>query len=278
VKKPDPHREARLRQLCARFDYEFRDLGLLNLALSHSSLGNEGLPNYERLEFLGDSVLGFLVAESLYLRKPEIPEGELTARRSLVVSRAPLAQVAADLRLNDYVLVGRGLSEDARRSRRIMADLTEAVIGAIYLDGGVVVARRFVQTFVLDRFADTQEVRSITDAKTRLNQWAQSEGMGTPEYAIVECSGPDHDPTFKVAVSLGELTEVSGAVKNKQAGEQQAAAKAHARLVARERAAALDGADREATPDPAAVDPGETGAGVEDPDDASDGEEIQIVW
>ena len=95
TKKPDSHREKRLREVCERIGYQFQDVGLLNLALSHSSLGNEGLPNYERLEFLGDAVLGFLVADGLYRRQPEIAVGELTSRRSLMVSRNPLASIAA---------------------------------------------------------------------------------------------------------------------------------------------------------------------------------------
>lgn len=230
-KRPDNHREKRLREVCSALGYEFKDLTLLNRALTHSSLGNDGLPNYERLEFLGDAVLGFLVAESLYKQKPEIPEGELTSRRSLMVSRRPLAEVAIALRLVDYLQVGRGLTEDALGSERILADLVEAVLGAIVLDGGVTPARRFVKTFVLDRFGPLQQAtRTATDPKTRLNQWAQSHAVGPPTYEIVESHGPDHDPTFRVAVRLGSVVACSSEVKSKQAGEQEAAAKAHALL------------------------------------------------
>lgn len=232
-KKPESHRENRLREVYDRIGHRFKNIGLLNRALSHSSLGNEGLPNYERLEFLGDAVLGFLVAENLYKRKPEIPEGELTSRRSLMVSRRPLAVVADDLELGAYLRVGRGLTDDALQSQRILADLVEAVLGAIYLDGGVRAARRFVQRFVIERFqTERDESQTTTDAKTRLNQWAQCHDLGVPSYKIVESTGPDHDPTFRVCVTLGDVAARSSEVKNKQAGEQEAAAEAYEQVIA----------------------------------------------
>ncbi len=234
-KKPDSHRESRLQEVCDRIGHRFKNIGLLNRALSHSSLGNEGLPNYERLEFLGDAVLGFLVAESLYKRKPEVPEGELTSRRSLMVSRRPLALVADDLELGTYMRVGRGLTDDALNSQRILADLVEAVLAAIYLDGGIRAARRFVQDFVIERFqAEYDEIQTTTDAKTRLNQWAQCHDQGVPNYRIVEVTGPDHDPTFRVSVTLGEITAHSSEVKNKQTGEQEAADAAYEQVIALE--------------------------------------------
>ena len=233
-KKPSHTREQRLRAVCDRVGYEFKDLELLDRALSHSSLGNEGVANYERLEFLGDAILGFLVAEILYQSSPEIPEGELTSRRSLMVSRQPLCTVAEDLRLADDLLVGRGLTDESLRSPRILADLTEAVLGAIYVDGGIGPARVFVKNFVVDRFGgDQARVRPTTDAKTRLNQWAQSHDLDTPAYRIAETTGPDHDPTFRVSVTIDGITTTSKEVKNKQTGEQEAAAKAHALLEGR---------------------------------------------
>ena len=236
AKKPDSQRQRRLLELGEQIDYQFADPALLNLALSHSSLGNEGLPNYERLEFLGDAILGFLVADSLYLRRPEIVVGELTSRRSLLVSRSPLALVAADLRLGDYILVGRGLSEDALKSPRILADLVESVLGAIYVDGGIQPARRFVQRFILDRFKSAQtDLKPITDPKTRLNQWAQSHGYSTPNYRIIDSHGPDHDPTFKVAVTIGGIRCESAEVKSKQDGEQRAASTAYVRIIEQHR-------------------------------------------
>ena len=129
-KRLDPQREQRLRKVCEIVGHDFENLAILNRGLSHSSLGNEGLPDYERLEFLGDAVLGFLVAESLYKREPEILEGELTSRRSMMVSRRPLAIVASELDLGSYILVGRGLTDENLRSPRILADLVESVLAA----------------------------------------------------------------------------------------------------------------------------------------------------
>ena len=230
-KKPSHTRKQSLRAVCDRIGYQFEDLELLDRALSHSSLGNEGVANYERLEFLGDAILGFLVAEILYRSTPEILEGELTSRRALMVSRQPLCTVAEDLRLADDLSVGRGLTDESLRSPRILADLTEAVLGAIYVDGGIQPARLFVKEFVVDRFGgDQARVRPTTDPKTRLNQWAQSHDLDTPAYRIAATTGPDHDPTFIVSVTVDGITTTSVEVKNKQTGEQDAAAKAQALL------------------------------------------------
>ncbi len=230
-KKPSPSpaaaRKHALRRVQKQIGHEFKDLTLLDLALSHSSLGNVGLPNYERLEFLGDAILGFLVAEYLYCRKPEIPVGELTERRASLVSRPPLAEVAQALELSSYLTVGKGLSHDARSSNRILADLVEAVLAAIYLDGGLNAARRFVNRHILQRFGD--EIRSTRpriDPKTRLNQMAQSRNLDGPEYEVISASGPDHRPTFRVAVTVGGVTADSAAAGSKLSAEQEAAAKA----------------------------------------------------
>ena len=230
-KKPSPSpaaaRKQALRKVQKQIGHDFKDLTLLDLALSHSSLGNVGLPNYERLEFLGDAILGFLVAEHLYRRKPEIPVGELTERRASLVSRPPLAEVAQALELSSYLTVGKGLSHDARSSNRILADLVEAVLAAIYLDGGLNAARRFVNRHILQRFRDEiQSTRLRIDAKTRLNQLAQSQNLDGPEYEVISASGPDHRPSFRVAVTVGGVTAESAAAGSKLSAEQEAAAKA----------------------------------------------------
>lgn len=229
--KPDTDKDAArkraLREVQKQIGHQFKDPSLLDRALSHSSLGNVGLPNYERLEFLGDSVLGFLVAEHLYRRKPEHPVGDLTERRAALVSRRPLAKVARTLQLSDYLIVGKGLPQDARSSNRILADLVEAVLAAVYLDGGMNAARRFVRRHILEPFHDqVLSRRPRIDAKTRLNQLAQSENLGTPDYRVVSASGPDHSPRFKVAVTVGNITAESPAAKSKLGAEQEAAAKA----------------------------------------------------
>ena len=226
---PDPAaaRKRALRQVQKQIGHQFKDADLLDRALSHSSLGNVGLPNYERLEFLGDAILGFLVAEHLYRRKPENPVGDLTERRAALVSRRPLAKVAETLQLSDYLTVGKGLPQDARHSDRILADLVEAVLAAVYLDGGLNAARRFVKHHILAPFQDQiLSFRPRIDAKTRLNQLAQAENLGTPEYEVVSASGPDHSPRFRVAVTVGDVTAESAAAKSKLGAEQNAAARA----------------------------------------------------
>lgn len=207
--------------------HQFQDHGLLDRALSHSSLGNVGVPNYERLEFLGDAILGFLVAEHLYRHKPEHPVGDLTERRAALVSQRPLAKVAQNLELSNYMTVGKGLPQEGRRSNRILADLVEAVLAAVYLDGGLNAARRFVKRHILEPFhAQVLVARPRIDAKTRLNQLAQAQNLGNPEYQVVSASGPDHSPNFRVAVTVGGITAESSAAKSKLGAEQSAAARA----------------------------------------------------
>lgn len=224
---PDAARKRALRRVQKQIGHDFKDASLLDLALSHSSLGNVGLPNYERLEFLGDAVLGFLVAEHLYRRKPEQPVGDLTERRSALVSRRPLAKVAKTLQLSDYLTAGKGLPLDARSSNRILADLVEAVLAAVYLDGGMNAARRFVRRHILEPLKDKiLTTRPRIDAKTRLNMLAQSQNLGTPDYQVVDATGPDHSPQFRVAVSVGNITAESPAAGSKLGAEQEAAARA----------------------------------------------------
>lgn len=281
--KVDARRAQRLREVCDRIDYGFTNLGILHRALTHSSLGNEGAPDYERLEFLGDAVLGFLVAEELYRRTPEIPEGELTSRRSLMVSRKPLATVAEELGLGSYLLVGRGLTEDNLRSPRILADLVEAVLAAIYLDGGIKAARRFVHRFIVERFRGQDELHGTTDAKTRLNQWAQSHDLGSPNYQIIEATGPDHDPTFRIAVTLDGVTCKSSEVKSKQVGEQEVAADCLKKLL---QAAEQAEEDEEECEGPAEDHESDAARPTKVPrppakpaqPDADAGDQVQIIW
>jgi ribonuclease-3 len=210
--------------LARRLGHSFEDLRLLDRALSHASLANSGCPNYERLEFLGDAVLGFLVADHLYDREPEIPEGQLTDWRARLVSREPLARIAEDLGLCDHLLAGRGLREQDRQSPRIRADLVEAVLGAIYLDGGLRAARKFVRGQILKRLRDARPSEaSSRDPKSRLLHWAQSHQLGQPSYDVLEVSGPEHAREFRVAVSLRKRPLAEGCGRTKQAAEKMAA-------------------------------------------------------
>ena len=217
-------RIAALRELSATLQHEFRSIELIERALVHSSMGNAGKANYERLEFLGDAILGFLVAEHLFRITPEIPEGELTDRRAKIVSREPLAEIGQTLGLARYVEAGRGLSSEELHSTRILADLVEAVLAAIYLDGGIRAARRFVRLHVLPHPAMAAAASGTPrDPKSRFLHFAQAQGLGQPEYVTLGHEGPDHARTFTVSARLGGEEIATGSARSKRAAEMIAA-------------------------------------------------------
>jgi len=224
-------RRARRRSLLdlqERIGYEFRDLEHLDQALVHASTGNEGKANYERMEFLGDAFLGFAVADALYRRQPEIPEGELTETRARLVSREPLARVARHLDLASCMDAGKGLQVNARKSPRILADLVEAVLAAVYLDGGVRAARSFVRRHILVHLDDARpgDETPNRDAKSRMLHFCQRRGLGQPTYEVVTVTGPQHEQVFKVAVLVQDERIALGTGRSKQAAEKDAASKA----------------------------------------------------
>lgn len=217
-------RNASLRELCARLGYRFQDLGLLDRALTHSSMINEGRKSYERLEFLGDAFLNFAVADVLYRNDTEIAEGALTETRSHIVSRQPLAAAARRLDLQAHLLSGKGLREGERASARILADLVEAVIGAILIDGGVTPARRFVTRHVLPPLGETAPAVSEKDAKTALLHHCQHHGLGQPRYELVETTGLQHEQEFVVRAYLIDGRAAHGRARTKRQAEKLAAA------------------------------------------------------
>lgn len=219
----DARRRA-LRALATDLGHEFADFDLLDRALTHASTGNDGKANYERLEFLGDAILNFAVADALFRRTPEIPEGELTEARALLVSRPPLAAIARQLNLVNLLDVGKGLRESERGSERILADLVEAVLGAIYIDGGVRAARAFVKRFVLPRVADLQPAEPTgIDAKTALLHFCQRHKLGQPKYELVETTGLQHLQEFLVSAKVADGRKAEGTGRNKRAAEKVAA-------------------------------------------------------
>lgn len=231
---PEPPSTARLAELdriAERIGHRFHDPSLLDRALTHASLGNEGLPSYERLEFLGDAVLGFVVAERLFKRRPEYLEGELTDLRARHVSREPLAAVARELGLPDALSVGRGLRTAELGSARIQADLVEAVLAAIYLDGGLRAARAFVHRHILDGEASNTDLgRKTRDPKSRLLHLAQRRALGQPRYRLLDTDGPDHARSFRVCVLIAEAEYGTGDARSKQAAEMIAAERAIEKL------------------------------------------------
>lgn len=217
-----------MRELQNAIGYRFRDLSLLEQALTHTSYANEvckdGLKSYERLEFLGDSILGFTTADYLLSTFPELHEGALSKLRSELVCETSLAQTATRLGLGRHLRLGKGEESTGGRTRvSIIADVVEAVIAAIYLDGGMVPAKRFIYTHVL---VDTpQRIKMNADYKTMLQELVQRKKNQTLVYETVSESGPDHDKRFEVRVLLnGEAVGLGEGSSKKRA--EQAAAKA----------------------------------------------------
>ena len=206
----------------------FRDISHLQQALVHRSYLNENpdfeLESNERLEFLGDSLLNFVVTERLYLKFPHLAEGDLTRLRSALVRGETLARIAASLKLGDYLYLGKG--EDAsggRERRRNLAAVLEAVIGAILVDRGFNTARDFILRVFGDELEQATEEKLKKDPKSKLQEVVQAEFRLTPVYRTVDVSGPDHDRVFKVEVLAGEALLGEGKGKSKQAAEREAA-------------------------------------------------------
>ncbi|MGE3174821.1 MAG: ribonuclease III [Planctomycetota bacterium] len=223
---PRDTRRRLLRALQKDLGHEFEDLDVLDRALTHASTGNEGKRNYERLEFLGDAFLNFAVADALFQQAPEIPEGQLTETRSQLVSRKPLAAIARRLDLANHLEVGKGLRASERDSERILADLVEAVLGAILLDGGVRAARAFVRRHVLSG-QDLQAPvdTAAVDSKTALLHFCQRHKLGQPRYDLVGTTGLQHEQQFRVRANLPDGRAAEGSGPNKRSAEKVAAAR-----------------------------------------------------
>jgi len=216
-------RQKSLRKLCERLGYEFKDISLLDRALTHASMGNEGKKSYERLEFLGDSFVNFAVADALYRRDSEFAEGQLTETRARIVSRQPLAKAARALELNIHLESGKGLRDLERCSARILCDLIEAVIGAILIDGGVTPARAFVRRHVMPKNT-AADVEVEKDAKTGLLHYCQHNKLGQPRYDLLETVGLQHEQEFVVRAHVLDGREATGTGRTKRAAEKHAAA------------------------------------------------------
>ncbi|NCB63996.1 MAG: ribonuclease III [Clostridia bacterium] len=209
-----------------KLGYHFADRALLENALTHSSYANEnrskGSSSNERLEFLGDSVLGMVVADYLYRTHPDMPEGELTRTRAALVCEGSLVEVAAVLSLGQYLLLGHG--EDAGGGRQrpsIQADAVESVIAAVYLDGGIGSARKLITRFILTD--NEREQGGNRDYKTALQELVQRESGRVLEYRLVEERGPDHAKVFAVEVDLNGSAVGAGKGRSKKEAEQMAA-------------------------------------------------------
>ena len=218
-----------INELEAAIGYRFKNITLLQNALAHSSYANErwhnSLKSNERLEFLGDSILGMVVAEYLYRNFADRPEGDLTRMRADMVCERSLAQVAERIDLGKHLLLGNGEEAGGGRQRdSILADAVESVIAACFLDGGMEPARKFINTFVLSN-VPVQKLKNV-DYKTALQELVQQKKNQVLSYALVGESGPDHDKHFLVQVSLNGSVVGSGEGKSKKRAEQDAAREA----------------------------------------------------
>lgn len=220
-----------MKELEAKLGYSFQNHQLLRHALTHSSYANEhkqGLTSNERLEFLGDSVLGMVVADHLYRAHPDMPEGELTRTRAALVCEDSLYEVARGLDLGDYLLLGKGEDAGGGRCRpSILADAVESVLAAVYLDGGIAQARRLIRALILDRETEKAVDR---DYKTALQELVQRESGQVLAYQSVGERGPDHAKTFIMEVTLNGKSIGVGEGRTKKEAEQTAAKAALERL------------------------------------------------
>ena len=209
--------------------YRFKDRALLQTALTHLSHSHEkgigARGSYERLEFLGDALLGFFVADWLYRKDPLAGEGNLSRRRQVVVRTSSLAAIARRISLGDAIRLGRGEElTGGRRKTSLLADVFEAVLGAVYLDGGIRPARAFVNRHLGKAMIETgKRGRSSDDYKTRLQEAVQSRLQRTPSYRIVSTTGPAHALDFEVEVLVEERIVGRGSGSNRKRAEQDAA-------------------------------------------------------
>lgn len=224
-----------MQELEKKLNYTFRDPGLLHEALSHSSYANEhrsaGRRSNERLEFLGDSVLGFVTAEFLFVQHPDLQEGDLTRIRAALVCEQSLYEVARKLDLGAYLKLGRGEEAGGGRQRTsILADATEAVFAAVYLDGGIGAASDLIHRVLLDAEKEEAVEERRRDYKTALQELIQRQADQVLSYRMIGEEGPDHDKTFRAQVLLNDQPVGTGSGHSKKEAEQSAAKDALSRL------------------------------------------------
>ena len=204
--------------------YEFQDAELFRQALTHRSATNH---NNERLEFLGDAVLDFVISEVVYTARPEAPEGDLSKLRSLLVKDESLAQIGLELGLGEFLILGSGeLKTGGHRRESILADAVEAIFGAVYLDRGFVAAKGIILRVFEERIRDLPDVKDLRDPKTRLQEWLQARKMALPDYELIDVAGQDHKKRFSVSCSVPERSLVTeGESTTLRKAEQKAARK-----------------------------------------------------
>ena len=235
-KKLTPERKKELQAFCRNLNLHFRNLNILDLAFHHRSYSNENLDhkiyNNERLEFLGDSVLGLATAAFLYEDMQDNQEGDLARIKSNVVSEQCLAPIAKEkMHIDRYLVLGKGEEMTGGREKKaILADAVEAVIGALYLDSGYEEAEKLVLELIVPEIRKVQNDRGNKDYKSILQEYYQKKFKLCPKYELVKKSGPDHDMTFFVSVKLGNKVYGPSSGKSKKTAEQNAAKEALEKL------------------------------------------------
>ena len=209
-----------------RIQYTFRDPSLLLAAVTHASGAHHRLASNERLEFLGDSILGFVICEHLYRLFPESLEGDLTRIKSVVVSRETCGRISEQLNLADFLIVGKGLAINKPVPISVLSDLFESLVAAVYLDGGIEPARALVERLLAPEVASVASGVQGANHKSVLQQLSQRDFGVTPTYEVIEESGPDHSKNFQVSAFIGPRSYSPAWGRNKKEAEQRAALKA----------------------------------------------------
>jgi len=203
--------------------YRFQRADLLRAALTHTSGADTRLSSNERMEFLGDSVLGLVCCEQLYLRFPEYQEGDLTKIKSAVVSRRTCARISRLLNLGDYLFLGKGMNFQTAMPANLLADVFESLVGAIFLDGGLEPAKEFILKYLNPEIELVADAAHAGNYKSLLQQVAQKEFNATPQYHLLDEKGPDHSKCFKLSAVIGRYHYPAAWGRTKKEAEQKAA-------------------------------------------------------
>ena len=213
-----------------RIGYFFRDKGLLRSALTHASGAEHRLASNERLEFLGDAILGAVVCEQLYRQYPEFLEGDLTKLKSIVVSRQTCARISEALGMQEFLILGKGMTTSPSVPSSLLADVFESLIAGIYLDGGDAAAREFISRYICPEIDLAAGGELGGNYKSLLQQLAQREYGTTPNYQLLDEKGPDHSKCFKISAQIGSNRFQAAWGRNKKEAEQRAARNALSEL------------------------------------------------
>lgn len=227
----NPRDEAALLAHCQKaIEYQFADPTYLRAALTHASGADHRLCSNERLEFLGDSILGAIVCEMLYRRYPEYLEGELTRIKSVVVSRHTCAKISQKMGFESFLILGKGMGSQEQTPSSVLADVFESVVGAIYLDGGMPAAHEFIARHLEPEIDATVDGQGGMNYKSNLQQMAQRQFGATPTYLLLDEKGPDHLKCFKISAQIGRQRYAPAWGRNKKDAEQRAAMNALSEL------------------------------------------------